>query len=443
VFGELSDKLDGFFSKLKNRGKLTEDDVKAALRDVRRILLEADVNFIVAKKFLNRVQERAIGQDVLKSITPAQQVVKIIHDELSELLGGTFRPLKRSKEAPTVIMMVGLQGAGKTTTSGKLSLYLSKKGMRPLLAACDMQRPAAIDQLEKIGEQIKIPVFSNRGTSALQSAMEAKEQAKRENLDTLIVDTAGRLHVDEALMAELSEIKEELRPAEVLFVADGMTGQDAVNSAKAFTEQLGITGVVMTKLDGDARGGAALSVREVSGCPIRFAGMGEKLEDLDEFHPSRMADRILGLGDVISLVEKAQEMVDQDQAVKLANKLKNSQFDLEDFLAQLRQLSNMGPLEGLLKMIPGAGKALKGVEVDEKDMKHTEAIILSMTPDERRKPGIINGSRRKRIAAGSGRTVQDVNRLLNQFQQMQKMFKRMGGKKKMKGFPPGLPFPPA
>jgi signal recognition particle subunit SRP54 len=442
LFGELNEKLDGFFSKLKGRGKLTEDDVKASLREVRRILLEADVNFVVARSFLARVEERAIGADITKSVTPAQQMVKVIHDELTELLGTTFTPLKRSKETPTVVMMVGLQGSGKTTTTGKLGKYFTKRGMRPLLAACDMQRPAAIDQLEKIGEQIDIPVFSMRGESALKSALEAKESAKLHGQDTLIVDTAGRLHVDEELMAELRELKDQLRPSEVLFVADGMTGQDAVNSAKAFTDDLGITGVVMTKLDGDARGGAALSIREVSGCPIRFAGIGEKLEDLEEFHPDRMANRILGLGDVVSLVEKAQEHVDEEQALKLAEKLQKSQFDLEDFLQQLKQIKKMGPLEGLLKMIPGAGKALKGAEVDEGELGKTEAIILSMTPQERHKPGIINGSRRKRIALGSGTSVQEVNRLLNQFRQMQKMFKRFGGKK-MKGLPKGLPFPPA
>lgn len=441
MFGELTEKLDGFFSKLRGRGKLTEDDVREALRDVRRILLEADVNFAVARDFLKRVEEKAIGAEVIKSITPAQLVIKILHDELSQLLGGTFRPLKRSKEAPTVIMMVGLQGSGKTTTTGKLGHYLRARGMRPMLAACDMQRPAAIDQLERIGEQIDIAVHAHRGVSALDVALEAKERARREGFDTLIVDTAGRLHVDEALMEELREIKAQVHPAEVLFVADGMTGQDAVNSAKAFTEQLGITGVVLTKLDGDARGGAALSVREVSGAPIRFAGVGEKVEEFEEFHPDRMANRILGLGDVVTLVEKAQQAVDVEQAEKLAKKLKKADFDLEDFLDQLRQVSKMGPLEGLLKLVPGAGKALKDVEIDPKELKRTEAIILSMTPEERHKPGIINGSRRKRIATGSGTSVQEVNRLLNQFEQMRKLFKKMGGKKR--GMLKGMPFPPA
>ncbi|MBZ0266082.1 signal recognition particle protein [bacterium] len=440
VFNELTEKLDGFFSKLKGRGKLTEQDVKAALREVRRILLEADVNFRVAKEFLKKVEERAIGEEVLKSITPAQQVIKIIHDELIELLGDNWTQLKRSKEPPTVYLMVGLQGSGKTTTTGKLGNYLKKRGMRPLLAACDLQRPAAIDQLERVGEQVGLQVVSRVADTPLEVARLAKKRARSEGWDTLIVDTAGRLHVDDALMEELAQIKEELHPAEVLFVADGMTGQDAVNSAQAFSERLGITGVVLTKMDGDARGGAALSIRHVTGQPIRFTGMGEKLDALEEFHPSRLADRILGLGDVVSLVEKAQQSVDHEKAEKLAKKLKKAQFDLEDFLDQINQLAKMGPLENLLQMIPGAGKALKGVQVDPSEMKHVEAIILSMTPDERRRPNIINGSRRKRIALGSGQSVQDVNRLLNQFDQMKKMIKKMSGKgKKMpKGMMPPL-----
>ncbi len=437
MFGELQDKLDGFFKKLRGRGKLTEKDVQAALREVRRILLEADVNFKVAKSFLKRVEERAVGEEVIKSVTPAQQVVKILHDELTELLGRNWSQLRRSKEPPTVYLMVGLQGSGKTTSSGKLALYLKKRGMRPLLAACDMQRPAAIDQLERVGEQVGVNVVVDRSSNPLAVALEAKRKASVEGLDTLIVDTAGRLHVDEALMHELTEIKEQLKPSEVLFVADGMTGQDAVNSAKAFNEQLGISGIILTKMDGDARGGAALSIREVTGEPIRFVGMGEKLDEIEEFHPDRMANRILGMGDVVSLVEKAQESMDFEKTAKLAEKLKKQQFDLEDFLSQLQQIANMGPLENLLKMIPGVGKQLKGIEVDPKEMKHVEAIILSMTPEERRKPNIINGSRRKRIALGSGTTVQDVNRLLNQFTQMQKMMKRMG-KMGKKGMPAGF-----
>ncbi len=436
MFNELTDKLDGFFRKLKGRGKLTEDDVKASLREVRRILLEADVNYAVARDFLKRVQERAVGEEVLKSVTPAQQVIKIIHDEMATLLGGAWRPLRRSKEPPTVILMVGLQGSGKTTSTGKLSGYLRKRGMRPIMAACDLQRPAAIDQLERVGEQVDIPVVAARQSTPLAVAQEAKRRARSEGFDTLLIDTAGRLHVDDALMQELEEIKRDLRPAEVLFVADGMTGQDAVNSAKTFHERLGITGIILTKLDGDARGGAALSVREVTGQPIRFIGIGEKLTDIEEFHPARMADRILGKGDVISLVEKAQEVVDTEKAVKLAKKMKKAQFDLEDFLDQLQQIKKMGPLDNLLKMIPGVGKAMKGVELDPKEMKHVEAIILSMTPEERRNPRIINGSRRKRIANGSGTKVQDVNRLLNQYQQMKKMMKRMG--KGMKNMPAGF-----
>lgn len=446
MFGELQEKLDGFFSKIKSRGKLTEDDVRAALREVRRILLEADVNFRVARSFLNRVEERAVGREVTKSVTPGQQVIKILHDELVGLLGGSFRPLKRSKQTPTVLMMVGLQGSGKTTTGGKLGAYLAKRGMRPMLAACDLQRPAAVDQLERVGEQADLPVFAVRGGEPVMVAEQAAEHARAHGYDTLIVDTAGRLHIDEPLMEELNRIRERIRPAEILFVADSMTGQDAVNSAQAFTERLGISGVVLTKLDGDARGGAALSVREVSGVPIRFAGVGEKLDEFEEFHPGRMADRILGMGDVVSFVEKAQEAVDAGDALKLAKKLKEQQFDLEDFLAQLHQLKKMGPLEGLMKMIPGANKAMQGMEIQEDELKRTEAIILSMTPEERRKPNIIRGSRRKRIAAGSGTRVQDVNRLLNQYQQMKKMMKQMGGRK-MKGMPggmpKGMPFPPS
>lgn len=438
MFGELTEKLDGFFSKLRGRGKLTEQDVKSSLREVRRILLEADVNFLVVKSFLKKVEARAVGEEVLKSVTPAQQVIKIIHEEMVNLLGGTWSQMRRSKEPPSVYMIVGLQGSGKTTSTGKLGLHLHRKGMRPLLAACDLQRPAAIDQLERIGEQAGLQVVSRIGDSPLEVALAAKEKARSEGWDTLLVDTAGRLHVDDVLMAELSEMKEQLHPAEVLFVADGMSGQDAVNSARIFSEQLGITGVILTKLDGDARGGAAISVREVTGQPIRYIGVGEKLNDLEEFHPQRMTDRILGMGDVVSLVEKAQQAVETDKAIKLAQKLKKNQFDLEDFLDQIRQLSNMGPLENLLQMIPGAGKAMKGIQFDPKEIKRVEAMILSMTPDERRRPNILNGSRRKRIARGSGMAVQDVNRLINQFEQIKKMMKRMGGmgKKMPKGLGP-------
>ncbi|MCB2210686.1 signal recognition particle protein [bacterium] len=449
MFGELQDKLDGFFQTIKGRGRLNEEDVQAALREVRRILLEADVNFKVAKSFLKKVEERAVGQEVTKSVTPGQQVIKIIHDELVHLLGQTFEPLRRSKDTPTVVMMVGLQGSGKTTSSGKLGMYMTKRGLRPMLAACDLQRPAAVDQLERVGEQVNVPVHAQREhKDPVKTAMAARDEARQKGRDTLIVDTAGRLHIDEALMDELREIKKQLRPSEILFVADGMTGQDAVNSAQAFANQLGVTGVILTKLDGDARGGAALSIREVTGVPIRFAGIGEKLDEFEEFHPNRMADRILGLGDVVSLVEKAQEAVDEKEALKLAQKMQSQQFDLEDFLKQIRQIKKMGPLEGLLKMIPGANKALKNIELDGSELKRTEAIILSMTPEERQKPGIIRGSRRKRIAAGSGMKVQDVNRLLNQFTAMKKMMKKMGGQKKMRGMPKGmipknLPFPPS
>lgn len=331
MFGELTEKLDGFFSKLRGRGKLTEQDVKSSLREVRRILLEADVNFLVVKSFLKKVEARAVGEEVLKSVTPAQQVIKIIHEEMVNLLGGTWSQMRRSKEPPSVYMIVGLQGSGKTTSTGKLGLHLHRKGMRPLLAACDLQRPAAIDQLERIGEQAGLQVVSRIGDSPLEVALAAKEKARSEGWDTLLVDTAGRLHVDDVLMAELSEMKEQLHPAEVLFVADGMSGQDAVNSARIFSEQLGITGVILTKLDGDARGGAAISVREVTGQPIRYIGVGEKLNDLEEFHPQRMTDRILGMGDVVSLVEKAQQAVETDKAIKLAQKLKKTSLILRIF----------------------------------------------------------------------------------------------------------------
>ncbi len=440
MFNELSEKLENFFSKLRSRGKLTEHEVQSALREVRRILLEADVNLKVAKTFLKNVEQRAVGEEVIRSVTPAQQVIKILHDEMRKLLGANWSQLNRSKEPPSVYLLVGLQGSGKTTTAGKLGLYLKKRGMRPILAACDLQRPAAIDQLEKVGKQGGLEVVSRVAKTPLEVALAAKERARAEGWDTLIVDTAGRLHIDQALMQELTEIKEALHPAEVLFVADGMSGQDAVNSASAFSEQLGITGVILTKLEGDARGGAALSIREVTGQPIRFIGIGEKLEALEEFHPARMADRILGLGDIVTLVEKAQETIKQEEALKLAQKLKKAQFDLEDFLNQIKQLSKMGPLENLLQMIPGAGKMFRGIQLDPKEIKRVEAMILSMTPQERRQPNILNGSRRRRIAAGSGTTVQDLNRLMNQFEQIKKMMKRMSGmgKRMPKGFGPLL-----
>ncbi|MGL4913672.1 MAG: signal recognition particle protein [Romboutsia sp.] len=447
IFEGLSDKLQGALSKLKSKGKLDEKDVKDAMREVKLALLEADVNFKVVKDFIKKVQERCVGQEVMESLTPGQHVVKIVNDELTSLMGDVSSKVMISSKPPTVIMMVGLQGAGKTTTSGKLGGYFKKQGKRPLLVACDVYRPAAIKQLQVVGEKLDIPVF-NMGDkeSPINIAKAGLSHALKNNNDLVIIDTAGRLHIDENLMDELKSIKSEVRPHEILLVVDSMTGQDAVNVAESFNEALGVDGVVLTKLDGDTRGGAALSIRAVTQKPIKFIGMGEKLEDLEPFHPDRMASRILGMGDILSLIEKAQENMDMDKARELEQKIKKQDLDFEDFLEQMEQIQNMGPLDKILGMMPGMGNIkdqLGDVDLNGKEMKRTKAIVQSMTVEERRNPGILNASRKKRIARGSGSSVQDVNRLIKQFNEMKKMMKMFtGSQKSMKkrgGFA-GLPF---
>ncbi len=448
IFEGLADRLQETFKKLRGHGRLTEDDVNEAMREVRMALLEADVNFKVVKSFVKKVKERAIGQDVLETLTPAQVVIKIVNEELTELMGGTQSRINISSMPPTIIMMVGLQGAGKTTSAGKLGLSLKKQGKRPLLAAADIYRPAAVKQLQVLGEQLDIPVFSmETGTDAVTIAKSAVAHANSHANDIVIIDTAGRLHVDEQLMQELKDIKSEVHPHEILLVVDAMTGQDAVNVAESFNGDLGLDGVVLTKLDGDARGGAALSVKAVTGCPIKFVGMGEKLEALEPFYPDRMASRILGMGDVLSLIEKAQSTFDMEEAKKMEKKLRKDEFTLDDFLSQMQQVKKLGSIEQILGMIPGMGgikKQLEGKDIDlnGKEMKHIEAIIYAMTPKERADVGIINGSRRKRIALGSGTRVQEVNKLIKQFAEMKKMMKKMkkmqGGKKGLGGFK--LPF---
>ena len=425
MFETLSQKLEAVFKKLRGQGKITVENVAESLREVRRVLLDADVNLQVAKQFIDNVQQRAVGQDVLSSITPGQQIIKIIHDEIVKLLGETRADITDAQIPPTVILIAGLQGSGKTTFSAKLARLLKSKGRNPLLVAADVHRPAAIDQLISLGRQIDIPVYSDRSASAVKIAEDALEYARKNIRDTVIVDTAGRMHVDEEMMAEVETIKERINPHEVLFVVDSMTGQDAVNTAKAFHDRLNISGVVLTKLDGDARGGAALSIRSVVQRPIKFIGIGEKLDALEPFHPDRIASRILGMGDIVTLVEKAQERIDTEKAAKLEEKLRKSQFTLEDFLDQLRQMKSMGPLEQVVGMIPGMNRLPAGAQIDEKALVRIEAIIQSMTGEERTKPQIINGSRRKRIAAGSGTSVQEVNRLLKQFDEMQKMMKKL------------------
>jgi len=429
AFDGLGDKLQDIFKRMKGQGKISEKDLKAVMREVKVALLEADVNYKVVKQFVDNVNSRAVGEEVMESLTPGQQVVKIVHDELTQLLGGTQSKLTISPKPPTVIMMVGLQGSGKTTTSGKLGRLLKKQGKRPLLTACDVYRPAAIKQLQVLGEQLDIPVFTlGDKISPVDIAKAAIEHAKSHGNDIVILDTAGRLHIDEVLMEELKNVKEVAQPTEILLVVDSMVGQDAVNVADSFNELLDITGVVLTKLDGDTRGGAALSIKTITGKPIKFAGMGEKLDALEPFHPDRMASRILGMGDVMTLIEKAQETVDQQKAEEMSKKLLKAEFTLEDYLDQMEQLQNMGNINSMLEMMPGMSKnKLKDIQIDEKDMARTKAIILSMTPAERRNPKIINGSRRKRIAAGSGMKVQDVNRLLKQYEQSQALMKQFGG----------------
>ncbi len=442
VFESLSEKLQAAFKGLTGRGKLTEKDVQDAMRTVKLALLEADVNFKIVKDFIQTITDRAIGEQVLNSLTPGQQVIKIVNEELTKLMGETNVKLTVSSKPPTVYMLVGLQGAGKTTTAGKLAGILKKQGKKPLLVACDIYRPAAIKQLQVVGNSLSVPVFSlGDQVSPVEIAKQGIEEAKRLFLDTVIIDTAGRLHIDEVLMAELQNIKTAISPQEILLVVDAMTGQDAVNVATHFSENLSLDGVILTKLDGDTRGGAALSVRAITGKPIKFACVGEKLNEIEEFHPDRMAGRILGMGDVLSLIEKATEHIDEEKALKMADKMQKAEFDLEDFLDQLQQMKKMGPLQDLLKMIPGMDKKmLQDVNVDDKQLVRTEAIIQSMTIKERKKPGILNASRRKRIAAGSGTTVADVNRLIKQFEDMQKMMKQFGkmgkgGMKGMKGMP--------
>ena len=442
AFEGLSEKLQSTFQRLKGKGKVTEADINEAMREVKLALLEADVNFKVVKKFVADVKERALGAEVLESITPGQQVIKIVNDVLTELMGQTQSKLTFSSKGLTVILMAGLQGTGKTTSCGKLALHLKKQNKNPILAACDVYRPAAVDQLKIVGEKVGVPVFSMpEGTKAETIATESLEFAKKNGNDVLIVDTAGRLHIDDALMDELVRVKNIVKPHEILLVIDAMTGQDAVNAAESFNEKLGIDGIIMTKLDGDSRGGAALSVKSVTGKPIKFIGVGEKSEALEPFMPDRMASRILGMGDVLSLIEKAQENFDEDKAKELERKMKNQEFDFDDFLQQLEQMKSMGPLSSLLEMMPGAGgKAMKNIEVDDNELGRVEAIINSMNKEERRNPAIINGSRKKRIAKGSGMPVSRVNSLLKQFEQTKKMMKQFSSMGKKKKGKMGLPF---
>ena len=447
AFESLSDKLSAAFKKLRGKGRLSEDDVREAMREVRLALLEADVSYKVVKDFVKKVTQRAVGQDVLESLSPAQMVVKIVNDELIALMGSENVKLNISPKSPSVVMLVGLQGAGKTTNGAKLAAFMRKQGKRPLLVACDVYRPAAIKQLETVGKQLGIPVFQMGQGDPVAIAKAGIAHAKDHGNDLVFLDTAGRLHIDEQLMDELKNIKAAVEPAEILLVVDAMTGQDAVNAATAFDGALGVDGIMLTKLDGDARGGAALSVKAVTGKPIKFAGTGEKLDQIEVFHPDRMASRILGMGDVLTLIEKAEQSIDEKKAKELEERLRANKFTLTDFYDQLQQLKGMGSMQDILAMMPGVdAKALAGATVDEKAMARTEAIIQSMTPKERENPEIIGSSRKKRIAAGSGTTVIDVNKLLRQFESMQKLMRQlngMGGKKmkrlqKMGGFP-GMP----
>ncbi len=429
AFEGLSDRLESAFKNLRSKGSLTEADVRSAMREVRMALLEADVNYKVAKDFTNTVTEKAIGEKVMESLTPSQMVIKIVKEELVSLMGGTQSRLAYASHPPTVILMCGLQGSGKTTHCAKLALKLKKENHRPLLVACDIYRPAAIKQLQVVGEQVGAPVFEMGQTDPVKIAKEAIAYSKDHGHDYVILDTAGRLHIDEELMNELKAVKAEAKPHEILLVVDAMTGQDAVNVATSFDEALGIDGLILTKLDGDTRGGAALSARAVTGKPIKFVGTGEKLENLDAFHPDRMASRILGMGDVLSLIEKAEMAIDEKKAEELEKKLLENKFDLNDLLDQFDQIRKMGSLQDILAMIPGIGNKAKDIEVDERKFDRMKAIIYSMTEKERANPDIINPSRKKRIAAGCGQPIEEVNRLLAQFRQMQKMFKQMGGKK--------------
>ncbi|QIH78173.1 signal recognition particle protein [Macrococcoides canis] len=436
AFEGLSDRLQATMQKIKGKGKVTEADIKVMMREVRLALLEADVNFKVVKEFVKTVSDRAIGSEVMQSLTPGQQIIKIVQEELTTLMGSENTQINMSKKPPTVVMMVGLQGAGKTTTAGKLALLMRKKyNKKPLLVACDIYRPAAIQQLQTVGKQIDIPVFTlGDQVSPKEITERALQHAKEEHLDFVIIDTAGRLHIDEALMNELVEVKEISKPDEIMLVVDSMTGQDAVNVAESFDNQLDVTGVTLTKLDGDTRGGAALSIRSVTQKPIKFVGMSEKLDGLEPFHPERMASRILGMGDVLSLIEKAQSQVDESKAKELEQKMKTSSFTFDDFLEQLEQVKALGPLDELLKMIPGANKmkGLNNINMNAKQIDHVQAIIRSMTKEERNNPAIINVSRKKRIAKGSGRSLSEVNKLIKQFEEMKKMMKQFTGMKKGK-----------
>ena len=445
AFEGISSKLQNVFKKLTGKGRLSERDVRDAMREIKLALLEADVNFLVVKDFVKRVEARAVGTDVLESLTPGQMVIKIVNEELTALMGSTNAKLEFGAKKPAVILMSGLQGAGKTTMCGKLAILLKKQyGKSPLLCACDIYRPAAIEQLRVVGGKAEVPVYEHGTQDPVKTAQEAIEEARRTFRDVVIVDTAGRLHIDEDMMEELKRIRNAIEPAEILLVVDAMTGQDAVNVAKAFNEAVPLTGIVLTKLDGDTRGGAALSARAVTGKPIKFAGTGEKLTDLEAFHPDRMASRILGMGDVLTLIEKAEQAFDQKKALELEKKMRTDTFTLDDFLDQMEQMKDMGSMEDILKMIPGAAGKLGNVQVDEKAMGRTKAIIQAMTPKERANPDILNASRRKRIARGSGTTIQDVNRLMNQFDASRKMMKQMTGglfkKGKKKKRPGGFPF---
>ncbi len=436
MFEQLSDRLTSIFSRLSGHGRLSESDVAEVLREVRIALLEADVNLSVAKEFVNAIKEKAVGTDVLTSLTPGQTVVKLVHDELVELMGGAQARLQFSDAPPSVIMMVGLQGSGKTTHTGKLAMRLKEQGRKSLLIAADVYRPAAIAQLQTLGKQLDLPVYDQGTGDPVKIAKDGVAEAKRLGISTVIIDTAGRLQIDETLMDELAKIKAAVNPKEILFVADAMTGQEATAVAKGFNERLAITGVILTKMDGDARGGAALSIHKLTGAPIKFVGVGEKLAALEPFYPDRLASRILGMGDVLTLIEKTQSVYSEQEAKDLADKMRKSSFTLDDFLGQLRTVRKMGSMNDIMKMIPGLSKALPNVEIDEKDVQKVEAIICSMTMRERNRPEVLNASRRKRIAAGSGTQVSDVNRLIKQFEGARQMMKQFGGGKR-----PRLPFP--
>jgi len=439
MLDDLTQRLESVFQKLRGYGKLTEKNISDSMKEIRRALLEADVNYKIVKDFVAAVQEKSVGQEVLRSVTPGQMIVKVVHAELVKLLGESTTQIKTAGIPPTIVMLAGLQGSGKTTLAGKLGLFFRKKGRHPMLVAADVYRPAAIEQLHVVGKSLDIPVYSEADTDPLKICKNAIAAARSKNCDLLILDTAGRLHIDDEMMRELEEIKEKVKPHEILFVADGMTGQDAVNTANTFCQRLEFDGIVLTKLDGDTRGGAALSIRAVTGKPIKFISIGEKADALEQFYPERMASRILGMGDVVSLVEKAQETIDQEKTARLEKKLRKQDFNLEDFFEQLQQIKKMGPLDQLLGMIPGIGAQVKNVKVDDRSLVSIEAIIHSMTVQERKNPNILNGSRRRRIARGSGTSVQDVNRLLNQFGQMKKMLKSIN-KKPFRGMSK-MPFP--